>query len=77
MRLAAALLCLLLVGCSATTHVELEDGNKIKVKSTRYALVEVKRQGTEVTIDNRGRPGFIEQVFGAWLISDKREDVVK
>ena len=66
-----ALLLMLMVvlsACATTTRISWYDGSVITVRSKQDALVEVKKDGVEVKVDNRGRPGFIEQVFGAMLL---------
>jgi hypothetical protein len=46
----------------------LRDGKPVyTIKSQSDALVTYKHGDEEVTVDNRGRPSFIEQVFGAAL----------
>ena len=64
---------LLMTSCSlfdtrVETIVTWEDGKDMKVKSKSDALVVVEKGGEKLTVDNRGRPGIIEQFLGALLL---------
>lgn len=65
------LISLLLSGCLGNIKSQIiwYDGREINIKSKNDGLVTVKLDGGEITVDNRGRPGFIEQIFGALLIN--------
>lgn len=78
MRLAVLALLALLVGCSTTTVVTMEDGRQVTVKAGRYELVEFTRNGEPFKVDKRGRPGIIEQIAALWGASGiRKEDMVK
>ena len=66
------LLLILLLGLSAcstvTTEIILENGPGITVKSKIDALVKLEQEGRTVTVDNRGRPGIVEQVISAIIL---------
>lgn len=64
---------LFLSGCSVfnpniRTEVIWHDGKTIEVSSSSDAVVVVKIGDGEITVDNRGRPGVIEQFFAALLL---------
>lgn len=63
------LLLLTLSGCvgfgNVTSTLTLPNGEKYVVNSKPDALVEFEQKGRKVTVDNRGRPGLIEQILGA------------
>ncbi len=59
--------CQLLSGNVKTT-VTWEDGSEVKVSSKSDAIVTMEKDGEKLTVDNRGRPGFIEQIVGAFLV---------
>ena len=65
---------IMFIGCATTsTSVQWYDGNNITIKSSSDARVVYTKGNETVEVDNRGRPGFIEQVFGAILL--KSEDL--
>ena len=50
------------------TTIKMPDTKKLyEVSSKSDALVTIVRDGVTVTVDNRGRPGFFEQLLGADL----------
>ena len=75
MRLLTILCFCLLVGCSTTTRITMEDGATMTVKSGRYELVEVKRGDVLLKIDKRGRPSIIEQIAALWGESGIHKEV--
>lgn len=66
------LLLILSLGLSACSTVTTEiipgDGPTIMIKSKPDALVQLKEKGRTITVDNRGRPGFIEQIISAIIL---------
>ena len=47
----------------------MPDGQKYVVSSKSDALVELtQKDGTKITVDNRGRPGLFEQLLGVILM---------
>jgi len=70
MKLSVLLFMLLLcIGCAGVkTSVLWHDGQEIVVNSKSDAKVVYKKGDESIEVDNRGRPGFIEQVFGAMLL---------
>lgn len=62
-----------LSGCSLfdtriKTTLVLDDGKTIEVKSKSDAIVTYEEGGKKFTVDNRGRPGIIEQFLGAAIL---------
>lgn len=69
-KYAAILLCFgLLAGCSVTTKVILPDGAVYTVVSKADAMVEYTDGKKKVVVDNRGRPGMIEQALGIMFMN--------
>jgi hypothetical protein len=64
-----------LAGCGTKTTIKTPHGEEYTVRSHRKAMVVLEKEGEKITVDNRGRAGFIEQVFGALLINVDRSDV--
>lgn len=78
MKILFVILLLTLSGCAIfdtriETIVTWENGEELKVKSKSDALVIIEKDGEKATIDNRGRPGVIEQFFGAFLLRPSRQ----
>jgi len=68
------LLAAVLSGCSilqVTSTVETPEGLVYTVNSKSDALVSFKdpKTGAEVLVDNRGRPGMIEQALGIMFMN--------
>ncbi len=58
------------------TTIKMPDTKKLyEISSKSDALVIIKKDGVEVTVDNRGRPGFFEQLLGAMFLRTSGEDV--
>ena len=58
------------------TTIKMPDTKKrYEVSSKSDALVTIVRNGVTVTVDNRGRPGFFEQLLGAMFLgaSNRKE----
>ena len=58
------------------TTIKMPDKKEIyEVSSKSDALVEITKNGVKVTVDNRGRPGFFEQLLGAMFLgaSNRKE----
>lgn len=76
------LLALSMSGCALfdtriNTIVTMENGSIIEVKSKSDALVIFEAEGRKLTVDNRGRPGVIEQFLGAAILrSSTRKTVI-
>lgn len=69
-------LCLLAItiiffcaGCAVTTTATMPNGDIYKIKSKRDALVEVTDGDKKITVDNRGRPGMVEQALGIMFMN--------
>jgi|GEM_PF-2060952 len=67
------LLLLLLSSCvgflNSKATITLPNGQKYVVSSKSDALVELtQKDGTKITVDNRGRPGLFEQLLGVILM---------
>jgi len=60
----------LLQGCAVKTTITDPEGRVFAVKSQRNAFVTFKQGGADISVDNRGRPGFIEQIIGAVAVGD-------
>ena len=54
-----------------------DDGSVMSVKSKSDAIVIFEEEGKKLTVDNRGRPGIIEQFLGAAVLrsSTRRTEV--
>ncbi len=50
------------------TVVTMDDGRTMEVKSKSDAIVVFEENGKKLTVDNRGRPGVIEQFLGAAIL---------
>ena len=61
---------LLLAGCSVKTTITDPDGRMYVVKSRKNAVVDFKKDGTEIHIDNRGLHGFISELVGAVAVGN-------
>lgn len=65
------ILILSLTSCSnIQTTIQWDDGSVFIIDSKKDALVQIEKDEKKVIVDNRGRPGFIEQVFGAFIVDD-------
>ncbi len=64
----------LLMGCAGfgnkQSFVTWHDGKVIGVDMKSDGLVVVELEDGKATFDNRGRPGFLEQIFGALLVNE-------
>lgn len=76
MLLSLLLLCLFLTGCSPfaswgnkTDTITLPSGEVYVANVTTGGFFRLTTEnGIIIEVDHRGRPGFIEQVFGAVLV---------
>ncbi|HEC61066.1 MAG TPA: hypothetical protein ENI27_02300 [bacterium] len=58
------------------TTIKMPDTQKLyEVSSKSDALVTIVRDGVTVTVDNRGRPGFFEQLLGAMFLRTSGKEV--
>ena len=58
------------------TTIKMPDTKKLyEVSSKSDALVTIVRDGVTVTVDNRGRPGFFEQLLGAMFLRTSGKEV--
>ncbi len=71
------LIAVLFSSCTVKTQITDEEGASYTVRSKGDALVRVEEQGRTVTVDNRGRPGIIEQVFSAIFMRASKGAVEK
>lgn len=60
---------LVCAGCVTTTLVTTPSGDIYTVKSKSDALVELTEGDNKITVDNRGRPGMIEQALGIMFMN--------
>ena len=60
---------LALAGCSVHTKVIMPDKTVYEVVSKKDALVEFQQGEISVKVDNRGRPGMIEQALGIMFMN--------
>ena len=72
------ILALFLTACAAgntLTTIWGPGGKEIilKVSSSSDALVTIDHNGIKATVDNRGRPGIIEQLLGAAAVDVNKE----
>ncbi|KKL76028.1 hypothetical protein LCGC14_2048950 [marine sediment metagenome] len=73
------ILTLFLAACASgniITTIKMPDKKEVyEVSSKSDALVSIEKNGVKVTVDNRGRPGFFEQLLGAMFLgaSDRKE----
>ena len=59
----------LLAGCyPIKTKIMDRDGMIFCLESVKEAVVTMKRDGVEITIDNRGRPGVLENMMGILML---------
>lgn len=58
-----------LFGCATKSTVTLPSGDVYAVKSKHDSLVEFQDGEKKIVVDNRGRPGMIEQVLGAIFVN--------
>lgn len=71
-RMIILIMLVLLSGCSLTrtiTTVTTPKGEIYTVSSKSDALVELHGDGWKLIVDNRGRPGMIEQALGIMFLS--------
>lgn len=62
-----ATLCLFMAGCAVTTTIKTDPNGTYTVRSKSDALVVMERSKDDdlkITVDNRGRPGLLEQILG-------------
>jgi len=69
MKTLTLFLALTLAGCSVHTKVIMPDESVYEVVSKRDALVEFQQGDIVVKVDNRGRPGMIEQALGVMFMN--------
>lgn len=72
MRIIIPIMLVILSGCSLTrtiTTVTTLKGEIYTVSSKSDALVEFHGDGWKLIVDNRGRPGMIEQALGIMFLS--------
>lgn len=67
--LSAIILCLFLTGCSVLstnvkTNIKDPEGKIWTIESKSDALVQIKKDGVEITVDNRGRMSAFEAIMG-------------
>lgn len=55
------------VGCTVKTQIIEPDGATYTIRSKADALVSMKIEGREITVDNRGKPNIFESLLG-WLL---------
>ena len=73
------ILTLSLMACASgniISTIKMPDKAEVyEVSSKSDALVSIEKNGVKVTVDNRGRPGFFEQLLGAMFLgaSDRKE----
>jgi len=72
-KLSLIIILLFMTGCVVTTTYQTPDGLTYVVKSKSDALVTVKTESHEITVDNRGRPSAFELILPALL--NKSPDV--
>lgn len=63
------MLCLFLTGCggmlgNVKTTIEDPEGKIWSIKSKSDALVQIKKDGVEITVDNKGRMSAFEAIMG-------------
>ena len=58
-----------LTGCMATREIIMPDGITYIVKAQMDDMVTFKRDGIEIIVDGRGRPGILEQILGIMFIN--------
>jgi len=78
MKIIALLAFFALSACAGNirTTIKMPDKKEVyEVSSKSDALVSIEKNGVKVTVDNRGRPGFFEQLLGAMFLgaSDRKE----
>lgn len=59
---------ILTVGCSAKMTITDPDGRIWKIVSKKNALVKYKDPNVDITVDNRGKLGVVESVFGVLML---------
>ena len=59
----------LCAGCAVTTLVTTPTGDIYTVRSKSDALVELAEGDKKITVDNRGRPGMVEQALGIMFMN--------
>lgn len=63
------ILLIFMIGCaSVTTTIEDSHGEIWTVISKKDALVKLKTAEYELTLDNRGKLGIIESIFGVLIM---------
>ncbi len=73
------ILALFLAACASgniITTIKMPDKKEVyEVSSKSDALVSIEKNGVKVAVDNRGRPGFFEQLLGAMFLgaSNRKE----
>jgi hypothetical protein len=65
-------LALSLTGCAATSTVTLPNGATYSVRCQRDAAVEFAQGDLRLRVDNRGKPGVLEQLLGTLALGFAR-----
>lgn len=73
--LLVVLVVALFSSCTVKTQILPEGGQAYIIKSKGDALVRIEEPHRTIIVDNRGRPGIIEQVFGAILMRSSTGDL--
>lgn len=72
MKYLAVLIIPLISGCTTMgareSKVTGPDGKVYSVMCQSDGLMEYKDEKVQIKVDNRGRPGFLEQVFGTIVL---------
>ena len=69
------LIAVLFSSCTVKTKITDKWGMTYTVDSKGDALVKYEEPGRTITVDNRGRPGIIEQIFSAILMRGSSGDI--
>lgn len=63
------IIAILLAGCGFTTTIKDPDGRQYEITSRSDAMVHAKFvNGVDLTVDNRGNPGFVEKIMQFWML---------
>jgi len=63
------LLFTMLTGCMIAREIIMPDGITYIVKARTDDMVTFKKDGTEIIVDGRGRPGILEQILAIMFIN--------
>jgi len=58
-----------LCGCGSTREIIMPDQTIYTVKARKDDMVTFKKGDIEISVDDRGRPGMIEQALGIMFMS--------